>query len=316
MQRCSRLIVVDAAYDAAVERLRHAVASLTVGPPHDPATAVPPVISAEARQKCERYIAIGRASASLLVQGTAPPGHGCYVAPAVFTGVSLDSPLATEEIFGPVLSVFRARDFDDALRMALDSRFALTGGVFSRNPRHIERARRELRVGNLYINRKVTGTIVGRQPFGGLGWSGFGERAGGPDYLRQFTQTRVAHGEHAATRIRSRPWFRLSWGWYGGKQGGVLAVALAVHPLGVIFALLCLQTLGNLALAFLSLCAVPLVTAGHCHHLASATSYRAPALWVPRQRLASFVNSRVSPQSLQEPTVTPLLSCRLRRIQR
>ena len=188
---CSRLIVIDAAYDAAVERLRHAVASLTVGPPHDPATAVPPVISAEARQKCGRYIAIGRASASLLVQGTAAPGHGCYVAPAVFTDVSLDSPLATEEIFGPVLSVFRARDFDDALRMALDSRFALTGGVFSRNPRHIERARREFRVGNLYINRKVTGAIVGRQPFRDLGWSGFGERAGGPDYLRQFTQTRA-----------------------------------------------------------------------------------------------------------------------------
>ena len=99
--------------------------------------------------------------------------------------------LARDEIFGPVLSVFRARDFDHALEMALDSEFALTGGLFSRNPRNIERARREFRVGNLYINRKVTGAVVGRQPFGGLRMSGVGDKAGGPDYLLQFLQPRT-----------------------------------------------------------------------------------------------------------------------------
>ncbi len=90
-----------------------------------------------------------------------------------------------------MLSVFRARDFDEALDIALDSEFALTGGVYSRNPRNIEQARREFRVGNLYINRKITGAVVGRQPFGGLALSGVGDKAGGPDYLLQFLEPRV-----------------------------------------------------------------------------------------------------------------------------
>src|SRR5439155_324293 len=114
-----------------------------------------------------------------------------YVAPTVFTDVPLNSPLAQEEIFGPVLSVFHAADFEEALEIALNSTFALTGGVFSRNPRHIELARATFRTGNLYINRKITGAIVGRQPFGGLAMSGLGEKAGGPDYVRQFMQARV-----------------------------------------------------------------------------------------------------------------------------
>jgi RHH-type transcriptional regulator, proline utilization regulon repressor / proline dehydrogenase / delta 1-pyrroline-5-carboxylate dehydrogenase len=113
------------------------------------------------------------------------------VPPAVFVEVSPDDRLAGDEIFGPVLTVFRARDFDEALRLALDSEFALTGGVYSRNPRNIERARADFRVGNLYINRKTTGAIVGRHPFGGLGLSGVGDKAGGPDYLLQFLQPRT-----------------------------------------------------------------------------------------------------------------------------
>jgi len=103
----------------------------------------------------------------------------------------LDSPLAQEEIFGPVLSVFRSVNFEEALEMALDSTFALTGGVFSRNPRHIELARAAFRTGDLYINRRITGAVVARQPFGGLAMSGLGEKAGGPDYVRQFMQARV-----------------------------------------------------------------------------------------------------------------------------
>jgi len=200
-QKCSassRLIIVGSAYDEALERLKNAVASLVVGPPDDPATFVPPVIGADARDKISAYIESGRGYANLLVQASAPssvfhlPSSGAtYVPPTVFTDVPLDSPLAREEIFGPVLCVFRADSFEEALEIALRSPFALTGGVFSRNPRNIEAARRAFRVGNLYINRKITGAVVGRQPFGGLAMSGLGEKAGGPDYVRQFMQPRV-----------------------------------------------------------------------------------------------------------------------------
>jgi RHH-type proline utilization regulon transcriptional repressor/proline dehydrogenase/delta 1-pyrroline-5-carboxylate dehydrogenase len=188
---CSRLIIVGHAYEESLGRLKNAVESLVVGPPHDPATFVPPVIGAAARDKIMEYVDLGRREATLLAQALVPDGHGSYVPPTVFTDVPLDSRLAREEIFGPVLSVFHAGDFAKALDMALDSEFALTGGVFSRNPRHIEEARRRFRVGNLYINRKITGAVVGRHPFGGLGMSGIGEKAGGPDYVRQFMDPRA-----------------------------------------------------------------------------------------------------------------------------
>jgi RHH-type proline utilization regulon transcriptional repressor/proline dehydrogenase/delta 1-pyrroline-5-carboxylate dehydrogenase len=188
---CSRLIVVGSAYEETLARLAPAVESLVVGPPHEPATFVPPVISAAAQKRIQGYIEGGRKSAKLLVQGKQPSGPGYFVSPTVFVDVSPDDPLARDEIFGPVLSVFRARDFEEALTLALDSDFALTGGVFSRNPRNIERARAAFRVGNLYVNRKTTGAIVGRQPFGGLRLSGAGDKAGGPDYLLQFLGTRT-----------------------------------------------------------------------------------------------------------------------------
>jgi RHH-type proline utilization regulon transcriptional repressor/proline dehydrogenase/delta 1-pyrroline-5-carboxylate dehydrogenase len=188
---CSRLIVVGSAYEEAVERLAHAVESLVVGPPHDPATFVPPVISAAAKEGIEGYIASGREIARLLVEGGDGPGAGHFVRPTVFVDVPRDAPIACEEIFGPVLSVFRAGSFGEALEIALDSEYALTGGVFSRNPRHIEQARARFRVGNLYINRKTTGAIVGRQPFGGLRMSGVGDKAGGPEYLLQFMEPRT-----------------------------------------------------------------------------------------------------------------------------
>lgn len=193
-QKCSaasRLISVGAAYPEALERLRQAVASLVVGPPDDPATFVPPVISAEARDRIRATIAAGRETASLLVQRAAPAGPGYSVPPTVFTDLAPDVPLGCEEIFGPVLSVFRAPDFATALDLATRSKYALTGGLFSRNPRHIALARRHFRTGNLYINRQTTGAIVGRQPFGGLALSGVGDKAGGPDYLHQFVEARV-----------------------------------------------------------------------------------------------------------------------------
>ena len=185
------IIIVGAAYDEALGRLCHAVESLVVGPPHDPATQVPPLIKTAARKKVQGYILGAKSYARIAAQATVPSVEGCYVPPTVVTGVPLDSPLAREEVFGPVLAIFRAASFEEALILASDSDYALTGGVFSRNPRNIERARSSFRVGNLYVNRRITGAQVGRPPFGGFARSGFGEKAGGPDYVRQFMQPRL-----------------------------------------------------------------------------------------------------------------------------
>ncbi|HVP05339.1 MAG TPA: proline dehydrogenase family protein [Dehalococcoidia bacterium] len=185
---CSRLVIAGSAYEEAAARLANAVRSLVVGPPHLPETFVPPVINEDARRKIEGYIEGARGYAKLLVQGRTPDAPGPYVPPTVFSNVPLDSPLAQEEVFGPVLAVFRADTFDEALAIAADSAFALTGGVYSRNPRNIAQARASMRVGSLYVNRKVTGAIPARQPFGGMRMSGIGEKAGGPDYVRQFME--------------------------------------------------------------------------------------------------------------------------------
>ncbi|MGE5595074.1 MAG: aldehyde dehydrogenase family protein, partial [Hyphomicrobiales bacterium] len=189
---CSRVVVVGSAYPEFRARLAAAVESLVVGPPEDPYTYVPPVISAEAKERITSYIVQGLDEATLVARREAPAGRpGHYVAPHVFEDVDPGSRMAREEIFGPVLAMFRADTFDEALRAAMDSAFALTGGVYSRNPAHILRAREEFRVGNLYINRKITGAVVGRQPFGGMAMSGAGDKAGGPDYLAQFVVPRV-----------------------------------------------------------------------------------------------------------------------------
>ena len=116
---------------------------------------------------------------------------GHWVAPAIFADVAPDSPLAREEVFGPVLALLRAPDFEAALALAMDVDYALTGGVFSRSPSRLRAARQAFRVGNLYLNRGITGALVGRQPFGGRRLSGVGHHAGGPDYLLQFVETRV-----------------------------------------------------------------------------------------------------------------------------
>lgn len=187
---CSRVVVLESAYDEFRARFAAAVGSLPVGAPDNPYAVVPPVISPEARARIEQYITLGMAEGTLVASRDAP-ATGNFVAPHVFEGISRDSRLACEEIFGPVLILFRAKDFGEALEIAMDSPFGLTGGLFSRNPRNIARARREFRVGNLYINRRVTGAIVGRQPFGGTRMSGIGDKAGGPDYLLQFMTPRV-----------------------------------------------------------------------------------------------------------------------------
>jgi RHH-type proline utilization regulon transcriptional repressor/proline dehydrogenase/delta 1-pyrroline-5-carboxylate dehydrogenase len=133
---------------------------------------------------------IGKNEGRLYWQGRAPE-EGWYFAPAIFSDIRPDHRLAREEIFAPILAVLHAADFPSALAMALDSEYALTGGVFSRMPEHLDMARERFRVGNLYLNRKITGARVGVQPFGGLGLSGTGIQAGGEDYLKQFLCTRV-----------------------------------------------------------------------------------------------------------------------------
>jgi RHH-type proline utilization regulon transcriptional repressor/proline dehydrogenase/delta 1-pyrroline-5-carboxylate dehydrogenase len=197
-QKCSaasRVIVLEAACDDFVRRLVEATRSLRVGPPEDPATRVPPVITAEARDKIERYIARGGREATAAAAADVPEdvlaGGGFYVAPRIFTDVSPDAVIAQEEIFGPVVAVMRAADLDEALAVANGVKYALTGGVISRSPATIARVRREFRVGNLYINRGITGALVERQAFGGFKMSGVGSKAGGPDYLLQFLEPRV-----------------------------------------------------------------------------------------------------------------------------
>jgi RHH-type proline utilization regulon transcriptional repressor/proline dehydrogenase/delta 1-pyrroline-5-carboxylate dehydrogenase len=119
------------------------------------------------------------------------PDGGYFIGPVIFKDVSPNAVIAQEEIFGPVLAVMRAKTFDEALEIANGTRYALTGGLYSRTPSHIERAQKDFEVGNLYINRGITGAIVARQPFGGFKLSGVGSKAGGPDYLLQFLEPRV-----------------------------------------------------------------------------------------------------------------------------
>jgi RHH-type transcriptional regulator, proline utilization regulon repressor / proline dehydrogenase / delta 1-pyrroline-5-carboxylate dehydrogenase len=192
-QKCSaasRLILVDEIHDLLLDRLIEAVRSLKIGPPEDPRNFIGPVIDAAAHAKIMSYVDLGKWEGRCVLEREAPT-KGFFVGPTIFSEVQPEHRLANEEIFGPVLAVLKARDFNHALAIANRSAYALTGGVFSRSPANIEKARREFRVGNLYINRGITGAIVERQPFGGLKLSGIGSKAGGPDYLLQFLEPRT-----------------------------------------------------------------------------------------------------------------------------
>jgi RHH-type proline utilization regulon transcriptional repressor/proline dehydrogenase/delta 1-pyrroline-5-carboxylate dehydrogenase len=191
-QKCSalsRLIVLDGVYDHFVERFVAACASIPVGDPAEPGTLVGPVIDAEARDKILGLIERGKKEARLAFQAPLPEGlaqGGTYVPPTIFADVPPSASIAREEIFGPVIAILRARDLDEAFRIAMDVDYALTGGLFSRSPSALERAQREYRVGNLYLNRGITGAVVQRHPFGGFAMSGGGTKAGGKGYLENF----------------------------------------------------------------------------------------------------------------------------------
>ena len=187
---CSRAIVLDGAYDEFVARLKEATLSLRLGAPSDPATAVGPVVDPKQHASVRRWRDVACEEGDVLVRREDLPG-GYYVGPTIVTGIRPEHRIAQEEVFGPVLAVMRASDLDEALDWANGTRFALTGGLFSRSPATIERVRDEFEVGNLYINRSCTGALVERQPFGGFKMSGVGSKAGGPDYLLQFLEPRT-----------------------------------------------------------------------------------------------------------------------------
>jgi RHH-type proline utilization regulon transcriptional repressor/proline dehydrogenase/delta 1-pyrroline-5-carboxylate dehydrogenase len=195
-QKCSaasRVIVHEAVYEPFTKRLAEAALSLRVGSPEDPGATIGPVVDAEARDRVRRYLEIGRRDGRVLaaLDVAALEEAGYFVPPTLFADVPVSSPLWQEEVFGPVMAMLPARSFEAALEMANNSLYALTGGLYSRSPAHIQQARREFRVGNLYINRKITGALVDRQPFGGFRMSGIGSKAGGPDYLLQFVIPRT-----------------------------------------------------------------------------------------------------------------------------
>ncbi|GAB4539972.1 MAG: L-glutamate gamma-semialdehyde dehydrogenase [Pleurocapsa sp.] len=187
---CSRVIVAETIYDSFLSRLVEATKSLNIGATDLPSTQVGPVIDATARDRILEYISKGKQESQVALEMPVPEG-GYFVSPTIFSHVSPDAVIAQEEIFGPVLAVMSASNFDEALKIANGTDYALTGGLYSRTPDRIDRAYRDFEVGNLYINRTITGAIVSRQPFGGFKLSGVGSKAGGPDYLLQFLDPRA-----------------------------------------------------------------------------------------------------------------------------
>jgi len=193
-QKCSalsRLIVLEENHDRVMERLLGAAASVRVGNPEEAGVVVGPVIDEAAYRRILDYIEVGKSEATLAYQAKDVPPHGYFIPPTIFTGVKSNMRIAREEIFGPVLSVIKVRDLDEAIEVANGTDYALTGGFFSRSPANIERIKAQLEAGNVYINRPCTGAIVGRHPFGGFKMSGGGTKAGGEDYLLNFLIPRV-----------------------------------------------------------------------------------------------------------------------------
>lgn len=185
---CSRVIVLEDAYDEFLARLIEAAKSLKLGPAESPSTDIGPVIDEDAVNRIRKFIELG-ATEGRQVLGSVDEkllDEGFYLSPHIFVDVLPDAKIAQQEIFGPVLVVFKAKDLNEALAIANNTEYALTGGCYSRSPANLKRVRQEFVVGNLYLNRPTTGALVARQPFGGFKLSGIGSKAGGPDYLKHF----------------------------------------------------------------------------------------------------------------------------------
>jgi 1-pyrroline-5-carboxylate dehydrogenase len=190
-QKCSagsRAIIVQEVYDQLVPKIVERTQRLTVGDVTDPNTFVGPVVNENQYKKILEYIEIGKREGRLGTGGRALEREGYFIEPTVFADVAPAARIAQEEIFGPVLALVKAKDFDEALEIANSTEYGLTGAIYSSDPARIERARQEFHVGNLYINRKCTGALVGVHPFGGINLSGTNSKAGGPYYLLLFTQ--------------------------------------------------------------------------------------------------------------------------------
>jgi len=187
---CSRVIVDERVYDKFLEQLKTRVEKIQIGDVAENA-AMGAVINEGSMKTILEYIEQGKKDGRLLTGGERAPGEGYFIQPTVFADIPAKSKLEQEEIFGPVLAVIKARGFDHALEIANDTEFGLTGAIYTKSRDKIDRAIREFHVGNLYINRKCTGAMVGAHPFGGFNMSGTDSKSGGPDYLYLFTQAKV-----------------------------------------------------------------------------------------------------------------------------
>ena len=188
---CSRAIVAESVYEPFLEKLKRRVEQIKVGPAEIPENFMGPVINAGAKKSILEYIAIGKQEGRLLTGGAEVPGPGHFIQPTVIADVPPKGRLAQEEVFGPVLAVIKARDFDEALEIANNTEYGLTGAVYTRDREKLEKAAEEFFAGNLYLNRKCTGALVGAHPFGGFNMSGTDSKAGGHDYLLLFTQAKA-----------------------------------------------------------------------------------------------------------------------------
>jgi len=188
---CSRAIVDAKVYDRFVEVIAAKARALITGDPVDAATYMGPVINQKAVDRIASYIEGARSESRLVVGGKRLEHEGYFFEPTIFADVDPQSRLAQEEVFGPVLAIIKAADYDDALRIANDTEYGLTGAVYAKDPAKLERAAEEFFVGNLYLNRKCTGALVGVHPFGGFNLSGTDSKAGGYDYLLSFVQAKA-----------------------------------------------------------------------------------------------------------------------------
>src|SRR5438094_2411000 len=188
---CSRAIVVEKVYDAFLEKLKQRVEHIRVGPTVSNDVYMGPVINATARKSILEYVERGKKEGRLVSGGVEVSGNGYFIEPTVIADVPPKARIAQEEIFGPVLAVIKAQDFDEALEVANNTEYGLTGAVYAKDRRKLDKATREFHVGNLYLNRKCTGAMVGAHPFGGFNMSGTDSKAGGRDYLLLFTQAKA-----------------------------------------------------------------------------------------------------------------------------
>jgi RHH-type proline utilization regulon transcriptional repressor/proline dehydrogenase/delta 1-pyrroline-5-carboxylate dehydrogenase len=187
---CSRVIVLETIYERFIERLVEGANSIAIGPAENPAYFMGPVVDGAAYKNVVGYVELAKQEGNLLLSRDVPD-TGYYVPLTIVDGITPEHRIAQEEVFGPVLSIMKVKDFDQALQWANATRYGLTGSVFSRSPANLEKARREFNVGNLYLNRGSTGALVERHPFGGHKMSGIGSKTGGPDYLLQFMDPRL-----------------------------------------------------------------------------------------------------------------------------